>query len=244
LKDQLVSLQELQTVDAQIQEQRSSIQALPAKLAPAKQDLAKLEAMLQIEKSKLAETEAWRAEQEEMISREETAVKDAKAKLQQAKNSRDFAAASREVDNKRRNISEREEEVLKVIEALETSKTNLEAHEKDVDALRSTVEAEEKSIGEKVTELEAGLSGVLAEREALAAKVPPPLLKRYEMIKNRRGLAVVPVKEGVCQGCHMSLPPQLNNILARFESVENCPNCQRLLYRIELLEQATEQDSE
>ncbi|MBA3503878.1 MAG: hypothetical protein H0T65_26190, partial [Deltaproteobacteria bacterium] len=40
----------------------------------------------------------------------------------------------------------------------------------------------------------------------------------------------------VCQGCHMALPPQLNNILARMESIETCPRCSRLVYRKELLD--------
>ena len=52
----------------------------------------------------------------------------------------------------------------------------------------------------------------------------------------RRGVAVVPIISGVCQGCHMSLPPQLNNMLARFESIETCPTCHRLIYRNELTE--------
>jgi predicted nucleic acid-binding Zn-ribbon protein len=34
----------------------------------------------------------------------------------------------------------------------------------------------------------------------------------------------------------MALPPQLNNILARMESIEMCPRCGRLVYRKELLE--------
>ena len=34
----------------------------------------------------------------------------------------------------------------------------------------------------------------------------------------------------------MALPPQLNNILARMESIETCPRCGRLVYRKELLE--------
>ena len=35
----------------------------------------------------------------------------------------------------------------------------------------------------------------------------------------------------------MALPPQLNNILARMESIETCPRCGRLVYRKELLDQ-------
>ena len=43
--------------------------------------------------------------------------------------------------------------------------------------------------------------------------------------------------KGVCQGCHMALPPQLDNILARMETIQTCPRCGRLVYRKELLDQ-------
>ncbi len=60
----------------------------------------------------------------------------------------------------------------------------------------------------------------------------------------KRGYAVAPVVKGVCQGCHMALPPQLNNILARMESLETCPRCGRLVYRKELLEPKVEAATE
>jgi predicted nucleic acid-binding Zn-ribbon protein len=44
------------------------------------------------------------------------------------------------------------------------------------------------------------------------------------------------VIKGMCQGCHMKLPPQLNNILARLVSIETCPRCGRMIYRKELLD--------
>ena len=242
MKEQLLLLQALQAVDAKILELRASMQALPEKLKPAKQDLAKLEAMLAKEKAQLAETDAWRAEQEALIKREEDAVKQAKTKLQSAKNAKDYAAASREVENKRRSLSDREDEVLKVTEPLQATRTAVEAHEGDIDALRVKLGEEEEAILARVKELEQEAASFLSEREEKAKQVDPSLLKRYETVLARRGIAVVPVKAGTCGGCHMSLPPQLNNELARFESVENCPTCHRLLYRIELLEEAAGDD--
>jgi len=236
LKQQLLLLRELQELDAKAQEVRQAMEALPEKLAPAKRDLARLEAMLQQEQDHIADTEKWRAEQEELIRREEEALKKAKTKLQATKNARDFAAASREIDNKKRAISEREEEVLKVIEALDATRKTMEAHEKDVDTLRQQVAGEEARITERLAELQGRLAEETADRGRIVEQVPPQLLKRYERIRKSRGIAVVPVKGGICNGCHVSLPPQLNNLLARFESIESCPQCYRLLYRIELLD--------
>ena len=48
-------------------------------------------------------------------------------------------------------------------------------------------------------------------REVAAARVRPDVLKKYSTIRMRRGLAMVPVKNGTCQGCNMNIPPQLFN---------------------------------
>lgn len=236
MKEQLVLLQKLQEIDARTQEARNAIASLPEKLRPAKDDLARLEALLQQERDQVAETERWRKEQQELIDREEEAVRYSKSKLQQAKSAKEFAAASREVDNKRRSITEREAEMKKVLAAMEATTSNLAQHEQDVAKLRASVEAEEAQLLGKLRELQAEAEAQAGGRDELAAQLPKPLLKKYETVQKRRGIAVVPVVEGVCQGCFMTLPPQLNNVLARFESIESCPACNRLLYRAELVE--------
>jgi uncharacterized protein len=235
LKEQLRLLRELQAIDSRRQEMRKSIEALPERLRPAKQDLAKLEAMLQQEREQVADTEKWRAEQEELVRRDEEAVRQAKAKLQQSRNTKDFAAANREVENKRRMISEREEELLKVIGAMDTTRAQLAQREKDVEALREHVLTEEAAVAARTAEVTAELQEQEAGREAIASQVPRDLLRRYEQVQRRRGVALVPVVDGSCKGCFMSLPPQLNNIIARGTSLETCPSCQRLLYRIEMI---------
>ncbi|HTE54383.1 MAG TPA: C4-type zinc ribbon domain-containing protein [Kofleriaceae bacterium] len=214
---------------------RKSIEALPERLRPAKQDLAKLEAMLQQERTQVADTEKWRAEQEELVKRDEEAVRQAKSKLQQSRNTKDFAAANREVENKRRMISEREEELLKMIGAMDSARAQLAQREQDVEALRQTVAAEEATVAARTAEVTVELQQDESGREALASQVPRELLRRYEQVQRRRGIALVPVVEGMCRGCFMSLPPQLGNIIARGTSLESCPSCQRLLYRPEML---------
>lgn len=235
MKEQLRLLKELQAIDSRRTEVRKSIEALPERLRPAKQDLAKLEAMLQQEREQLADTEKWRAEQEEGVRREEEAVRQAKSKLQQSRNTKDFAAATREVENKRRTISEREEELIKVISAIEAARTQLAQREKDVEALREHVTTEEADVSTKMAELQSQLEQQESGRGALASQVPSDLLRRYEQVQRRRGIALVPVVDGICKGCFMSLPPQLNNIIARCTTLESCPSCQRLLYRAEMM---------
>ena len=57
------------------------------------------------------------------------------------------------------------------------------------------------------------------------------LLKRYNKIKDfRDGVAVVPVKDGSCQGCFMSLMPQLFQEVRQNTEIYYCPHCNRIIY--------------
>lgn len=209
--------------------------AMPRRLEPAKQDLAKLDAIVAVEKANLEENESWRQQQEELIQSEEDAIRKAKVKLQSAKNSRDYTAASRELEINRRSKSEREDEVLKMMQALEQSRADVSAHASEIDVLRSHIDAEESKIAGLVETLATEADEYARGRDGIVEQLPKQLLKRYDLVMLKRGSAVASVVKGTCQGCYMEIPPQLNNVLARFNSIETCPRCNRLLYREELL---------
>jgi hypothetical protein len=236
LREQLVFLLQLQTSDVKVRELESAATQLPAKLDPLRRDLAKLQTMLDAERAKLAETDAWRKSQQELIDREREALKAAQSKLQQSKNSKEFGAASREVENKRKSISDREAELKKVSEASSQSTTQFEARDKDVAGVRGELESSEAAQKDQLDGIKAQLAEAIAVRDAARSQVDKQWLKTYDTLAAKRGYAVAPVIKGVCQGCHMALPPQLNNILARMESIETCPRCGRLVYRKELLD--------
>lgn len=237
MREQLVLLLQLQQSDVKVRELQAAVIQLPAKLDPLRRDLAKLQGMLDSERSKLNETNAWRKAQQDHIDRERESLKIAQNKFQASKNTKEFNASSREVENKRKAISDREVELKKVNEAAVQSTAQLEARDKDVEALRTELANSEAGIADQLNALKDQLAEATAARDAARAQVQPQWLKIYDSLAAKRGYAVAPVVKGVCRGCHMALPPQLNNILARMESIETCPRCGRLVYRKELLDQ-------
>lgn len=237
MREQLVLLLQLQQSDVKVRELETAATQLPTRLDPLRRDLAKLQAMLDGERSKLNETNAWRKAQQELIDREREALKLAQSKFQASKNTKEFNASSREVENKRKAISDRDTELKKVNEAAAQSTAQLEARDKDVEALRTELANSEAAMAEQLDSLKAQLAEAIAVRDAARAQVELQWIKIYDTLAAKRGYAVAPVIKGVCQGCHMALPPQLGNVLARMESIETCPRCGRLIYRKELLEQ-------
>jgi hypothetical protein len=230
MKEQLKLLEELQRHDARLQEYETGLRSLPEKLQSMKSDLAKVEAMLDKERAGLAEAEKWRSDQELSLKMDEQNVAKAKTKLQGVKSGKEYMAAQREVENTRRAIEDRETEIKRLAEAIETSKKRVAAHETDVAQLREVVKKEEAAVGSRLDELRAKAEAEKVERDVAAAKIDGNVMKRYASIRMRRGLAVVPVVNGTCKGCHMSIPPQLFITLQRQNSIETCPACNRIIY--------------
>jgi uncharacterized protein len=236
VREQLLNLLLLQNCDVKVRELEAAAKKLPEKLDPLRRDLAKLQGMLDGERAKVAETETWRKTQQEQVDRERDALRLAQSKLQASKNSKEFNAASREVENKRKAIGDRDGELKKVVEASSASTTQLTSRDADVQKLRDELSESEAAMADQVASVDTQLAEARAARDAARASVDIKWLKTYDSLVGKRGYAVAPVIKGTCQGCHVALPPQLNNILARMQSIETCPRCSRLVYRKELLE--------
>jgi predicted nucleic acid-binding Zn-ribbon protein len=236
LKDQLLLLTELQRHDARIQELEGMLKAFPTKLEAMNLDLKKVEAMLQRERAQLTETESWRKRQEDEMKSEEARAVQAKQRSAAVKNAKEYMANERELQATRKSAQEREEEVLKLVDAVEVAKKSIAQHEADFAALQEHVSTEEKAARDKMAEIEKQIAAERKDREVAAARVRPDVLKKYSAIRMRRGLAMAPVKNGTCQGCNMNIPPQVFNQLQRGDTIELCGTCNRIIYWDKLLE--------
>jgi predicted nucleic acid-binding Zn-ribbon protein len=233
-------LLELQTIDSKVKELEAARQSLPTRTEPLRRDLAKLEGMLGGERQKLAETEVWKKQQADLLAREQEALRSAKQKLQGSKTGKEYHAASREVDNKRKSIHDKEAELKKVSEALSSGGSVIGERDAAIGQLRDQLAVEEAQIAVKNEELARQIAEASTGRDALRAKIEKGWIKTYDTLAGKRGYAVCPVINGTCQGCQMRIPPQLNNILARMESLEMCPRCGRIIYRKEMIEPPAE----
>ena len=236
MRDQLKRLEDLQRHDAKIQELESSLRAIPMKLAATENDLSRVEGLLSSERTALGETERYYAEQKGLMTDDEVQVAGAKHKLAQAKNSKEYMAAQREIEQRREALVAREAEIAKLVEAVDAKKKLLADRAADVQTLKDSIQKDSDVARARMAELEGKIAALRGERDALAAGVKPEMLKRYSTIRMRRGLAVVSVRNGTCQGCNMNIPPQLYNQLQRGDTIELCGTCNRIIYWDKLLE--------
>ena len=239
LRDQLKRLEELQRYDAQIQELTNAHKAIPAKLVASQTDFSRVETLLESERAQLAESQRYYSEQKNQLQSDESTATGAKHKLSLAKNSKEYVAAQREMEATRDSVQTREQEIAKLIEAVQAKEKLLEERAAELEVLRKSLEKDAEVARKKMAEIDAKIAAIKVGRDKVAAGIRPDVLKRYGAIRMRRGLAITTVRNGTCQGCNMNVPPQLFNVLQRGTSIETCPYCHRIVYWENLMKDET-----
>jgi predicted nucleic acid-binding Zn-ribbon protein len=145
-------------------------------------------------------------------------------------NARELDSIRHEVDNLKKRRSDREDELLGLMEVRE----ELEAQERAADersvALRARVEEVEGVTAEELERVRAELKERSEARVALAETVDPEFLELYEDLRpQKKGVAAVALVDGVCQGCHEQLSSVYRDRLKRTEGPKRCEHCRRIL---------------
>jgi len=225
----LVALLELQRLDLDNLELRKTLQGIPESIEETRRNVAHIGEILEKERQRVADSDAWRRDRERDIEIQSELLGKSKAKLQTARNEKENKAAQREIDTIRRTIQDREKEVLQVMEAIEQYRVAISDHSREFAELEAHLKAAEEEGRVRMAEVEGKIGETGARRTELASRVPSPLLRQYERLHKRIGVAVVEAVEGKCTGCHMNLPPQQYNELMRGDKLFTCPQCVRIL---------------
>ena len=229
--NQIELLVSLQNIDLQLRERTDAIDARRRELAELDGMLADQRQTLEAVRTERADLEARRRDIEGSLQDEEAKMKDRRMRLNRIRNEKEAAAVRREIEVAKEGTGQLEEGLMGLFEQLDS----VNAREKDlndaVTALEAKRAAEKTRTDAEIAELSSGLEESRSQRETLAAQLDANLRRQYETILSRRkGQAVVEVRGGNCEGCHMRIAPQLANEIYRNTRVITCPSCHRILY--------------
>lgn len=227
----LAKLAELQRVDQGLKINTEAVAAGERRVAELEETLQRQEAATAAARSALAELTARQKALEERLASAETRMKDKRMRITRIRNDKELGLAKREVELLKEETSQVETELVGVLEQVEAAQKQLEAAEAALVETTTARDTESGELRETVARLSSAIERDKARRDELVGGVDGDLRRKYEMIFSRRGgVAVVAVRGGTCQGCHMHVPPQLFIQIQRNEQVLACPNCQRILF--------------
>lgn len=227
----LKALVELQAIDGRIIQMEKSSRQIPVRIQEIEKTLSDLRGALKAELNQLDEAEMARRVAESDLRAEKEKIKKWEARLNEVRNNRDYQALSREIESARKANLSIEDEILRKMQEIEELRASTAKKQEQLQETEGKLLAERAELEEKLSSINAQIAQQAGVRQAAVDRVEKRWYQQYQLIRNRRdGVAVVPVLDEHCQGCHMGIPPQLYNLVLKGEEIKTCPHCMRLLY--------------
>jgi len=231
LNKEIEQLTELQVIDQEIAKLDAEKDTKLAGLREYEIIFEERESSINELKEKIEAADMRRRELEAELSDELSRLKERQSKMMQVQTNREYQSLLKEIEDGKKINKEREEEIVQIMEVAEADEKNMNEQANIIEDEKKTLAKEAREAKKFSNAIEKQKAGIVKKRGTKAKKIKMPLLKKYDMLRERRnGKAVVSVIKGVCQGCFMSIPPQQFNDILKGDRMLNCPTCQRILY--------------
>lgn len=229
--EQIKQLVELQKVDDDIFAVRQELDRAPRDLEALEQRFASVDQQRNRILDKLTHLQEQQKRLSLEIDDDSARIKKSRNKLMQVGNTREYQAMMREMDSMEKTNRSREEEKLTLLEELRIQNEALAAIESDYSSLKAELEVRREGLETKLSKAKDSLDCLNHKRKEVSKGISQPVFMRYEFIRVRlEHPVIVAVKEGICSGCNIAVPPQSFIELQRGQQILSCPNCQRLIF--------------
>jgi hypothetical protein len=230
IPDQINALEKLAVIDTELKDLQEKLAEERSTLEGLRSGIAKMEERLAADRSALANMDKMRGELIQDVRNMTQQLDRSREKLSRSRTERESNAAQREIEELRKLVRDREEEIGKLSSSAEAARQQIESTEVEHDRLAEDLGSREGLMRARLGEVDGVASGKRSEREAAVKVLPASLYRRYELIRTKRGAAIAQTSDGTCKACHMALPPQLFHRLRREPVLDQCPSCHRIIY--------------
>lgn len=147
------------------------------------------------------------------------------------KTNKEYQSLLKEIQDIEEKNSLIEDEMLAGLEHMEDGEKNVLKLKEEMALMEKKVTEQKAIVTEKAEALKQRQAELEQQFNIQIKAVDAEILKTYKSVKLRVGaIAIVPVHNAVCKGCHLNLPPQMYNELHRQDSLKFCPHCHRMIY--------------
>lgn len=224
-------LQQLQDILSRKFELEHEIHEIPRALAK------KQELLNRLKKSYIESNERFDATKNNLLdlkrelAEAETLREDSEKKMDVISTQREYEALEKEIKSATEKEQHFRREIQKEERILEEMSEQLKKDEDMIAAEEDELREEDNRIKAESDDKQSELNTLLDEEKSIIPGMDEDILFKFErIIKNKSGLGIVPVNNGVCTGCHMLLPGQFVNDVRSGDGILFCPYCSRILY--------------
>lgn len=223
-------LYELQQIDSEFSKNQEALEELERQLGES-ETLLKVKAELTSAQKYLAEIETKQRDAEWEVEDLEAKIRQLKDKLYggKIKNPKELLNLEHEFEILKKQLREKEDRLLDLMGEVEGTRDRVRLSSQNLKEIQEKWRREQELLAQKRDEVKERLTELAQKREVLAAQIDSSTLQLYEQVKLKKGLAVVKVEQGRCQGCHLTLPVSEWQRV-RAGGLVICDNCGRILH--------------
>lgn len=230
-KETLEVLKRLQALDSKILHLRKEAKRKPEELAAKRAQLQESRERYSQKMKEIQECKKKIDYKELDLSEKEEETKKLEIRLNTAKTNKEYSAIITQINGIKADSSLLEEEILKYFDELdELTKVGKELGAGIKEEEREFEEFSRKNQQEK-EELDKELFALDKNREELGRDIDKAVLDTYtKVLESKEGLAIVPVRDGICHGCFMKVTTNDIARMMKGDSLFRCRTCARILY--------------
>ena len=222
----------LQHAESELRRVEADLHEVPRQKAELQEALDQERGRLEHSREALAASQKARRQHEGDLQDLETKRSRYKGQLMEVKTNKEYTAMLHEIEGVERDIRAREDQILAEMERSEGLATEVKSEEEAFKGAETRSREGGRTLDERARTLEEDRKRVAAERDAIAATISEDALELFQRVARLRGLGMAEARDGMCQVCHVKLRLQMYAELKRNEEVQQCPNCNRILYYV------------
>jgi len=144
-------------------------------------------------------------------------------------NPKELLSLQQEIDGLKKHLSEKEETLLESMGQLETEEATEAKLRQRLEQVKGEWDKEKEGLSVDRASLEPSLARLIGTRETARTELGDEVLRVYDNLVATKRVAVVPVEQGHCKGCNLTVPTGLWQ-RARAGEMVQCGSCGRILH--------------
>ncbi len=230
--DEIRALLVLQDRDRRLMALDEDLKKLPRDEERARAKLAGDEAAVEKAREAVQAAEIAVKKHEMDAQTRRTTITRLKQQQFETRKNEEFQALAHEITRYEKELDEFETRELEAMEEVDRLRGVLAEAESALARTRKLVDEDLAQVAERGERMRAERAEAVEERGRAAAAAPDEHLPLYErLMKSKNGMALAPLEEGKCQGCHMKVIPSTVVAVQAGKEITRCEDCGRILYQ-------------
>jgi predicted nucleic acid-binding Zn-ribbon protein len=239
-KELIDTLVKIQKIDIETEKLNGILEQVPVRINAIDQQLEKFNSQVDTDASAIADLKKQYRNYESELQLNLGKIKKSEEKLHSVKTNKEYQSSLKEIEDLKAIRSKFEDEMLEFLEKIETAEKDLVIRKQQHKEVAAETNLKKADIQREAEQSKAKLEQLISDRNATAANLDAGMLALFNRVKAKHpnGVAIAEVRDAVCLGCNMNIPPQIYNELQRRDSLKYCPSCERIIFWVKLEERS------